>query len=483
MGNRIAKHIYSATGVWEKSTYYVRDASGNTMAVYEKVVEMINTDTDPELEEVMSYQLTERHIYGSSRLGMDTEHVEMIGEQPDTLHRRLGLKQYELSNHLGNVLSVITDIKLPVLAEDGTTIISYTAVVISATDYTAFGVALYGRTWSSDSYRYGFNGKEKDSEGMGGGNQTYDYGFRIYNPALAKFLSVDPLCQAYPWNSTYAFAENEPISNIDLDGLEKYHYMYEKSKETGKVEIRLYGVEDIIWIEKKFIGCHYIDQNGARQNLPNGKELNFLEKCSFYFQTGIWIENDYQEIVHKNEVESHVVHKSSVLNSYITDDITYDETLTYSSYETAVTGATEKAFENTEADKKALEQRDQDVRDLFLAAAVAKSRAGSNRKVPSPIKVTTISTKTTVTAYKHKYTYSPRVRERGTQDPSAHNFPYSFDDVILSKKPYYTDPKTGYQKYSLEGYLNGNKGRFEIGLDKNGVIDHRTFTETKIKTQ
>jgi hypothetical protein len=46
----------------------------------------------------------------------DTEHVEMIGEQPDTLHRRLGLKQYEISNHLGNVLSVITDIKLPVLA-------------------------------------------------------------------------------------------------------------------------------------------------------------------------------------------------------------------------------------------------------------------------------------------------------------------------------------------------------------------------------
>jgi len=33
-------------------------------------------------------------------------------------------------------------------------------------------------------------------------------------------LSVDPLADSYPWNSTYAFAENKPISGIDLDGLE-----------------------------------------------------------------------------------------------------------------------------------------------------------------------------------------------------------------------------------------------------------------------
>jgi RHS repeat-associated protein len=187
----------------------------------------------------MSYQLTERHIYGSSRLGMDTEHVEMIGEQPDTLHRRLGLKQYELSNHLGNVLSVITDIKLPVLAEDGTTIISYTAVVISATDYSAFGVALYGRSWSSESYRYGFDGKEKDNEGMGGGNQTYDYGFRIYNPSLGKFLSVDPLFAGFPWNSCYAFAENRVIDGIDLDGCEYLDFRTALIEFNGSGEVCL----------------------------------------------------------------------------------------------------------------------------------------------------------------------------------------------------------------------------------------------------
>ena len=70
------------------------------------------------------------------------------------------------------------------------------------------------------NYRYGFNGKENDNEVKGEGDEQ-DYGMRIYDPRVGRFLSVDPLTQSYPWNSTYAFSENEPISNIDLDGQEK----------------------------------------------------------------------------------------------------------------------------------------------------------------------------------------------------------------------------------------------------------------------
>ncbi len=71
------------------------------------------------------------------------------------------------------------------------------------------------------SYRYGFNGKEKDPEGLGGGGSTSDYGFRIYNPQIARFLSVDPLTASYPWYTPYQFAGNKPIAAIDLDGLEE----------------------------------------------------------------------------------------------------------------------------------------------------------------------------------------------------------------------------------------------------------------------
>lgn len=54
-----------------------------------------------------------------------------------------------------------------------------------------------------------------------GDDNEQDYGMRIYDPRLGRFLSVDPLFQGYPWNSTYAFAENDVVRNIDLDGGEK----------------------------------------------------------------------------------------------------------------------------------------------------------------------------------------------------------------------------------------------------------------------
>jgi RHS repeat-associated protein len=72
----------------------------------------------------------------------------------------------------------------------------------------------------SAQYKYGFNGKENDKETVGTGEGTQDYGMRIYNPALGRFLSVDPLTKKYPELTPYQFASNRPIVAIDLDGLE-----------------------------------------------------------------------------------------------------------------------------------------------------------------------------------------------------------------------------------------------------------------------
>ena len=75
-------------------------------------------------------------------------------------------------------------------------------------------------SYQSNSYRYGFNGKEKDESGEWGSQTHYDYGFRIYNPGIARFLSVDPLSSSYPYYTPYQFAGNTPIVANDLDGLE-----------------------------------------------------------------------------------------------------------------------------------------------------------------------------------------------------------------------------------------------------------------------
>ncbi|MEL6987086.1 MAG: RHS repeat-associated core domain-containing protein, partial [Bacteroidota bacterium] len=116
------------------------------------------------------------------------------------------------------MLTTITDQKLGIL--DGGQFDHYEATTVSATDYYPFGFEMPDRTFSSSEYRFGFNGKEKDEAGEFGDLTHYDYGFRIYNPAIGKFLSVDPLTKSYPMLTPYQFASNSPIGNIDLDGLE-----------------------------------------------------------------------------------------------------------------------------------------------------------------------------------------------------------------------------------------------------------------------
>ncbi len=81
----------------------------------------------------------------------------------------------------------------------------------------AFGMVMPERSFSNEKYRWGFNGKETDNE-----TKWQDYGFRIYYPGLAKFLSVDPLNKKYPELTPYQFASNSPIWAVDLDGLEAW---------------------------------------------------------------------------------------------------------------------------------------------------------------------------------------------------------------------------------------------------------------------
>lgn len=80
-----------------------------------------------------------------------------------------------------------------------------------------------GSSSLNGAYRYGFNGKEMDSEIKGTGNQ-YDYGFRIYDPRIGRFLSVDPLTQKFPFYTPYQFSGNKPIWALDLDGQEDVYY-------------------------------------------------------------------------------------------------------------------------------------------------------------------------------------------------------------------------------------------------------------------
>ncbi len=160
-GNRVEKKVIASDSSYV--TRYIRDASGNVLAIYQ------------------NDSLLEQPIYGSSRLGMYKGGTQKGYEM-------LGNRRYELGNHLGNVLTVITD-NIHMDAD------STWATVESTQDYFSFGLEMNGRGFNASAMDYGFNGKMKDNSF---GSTNYDYGFRIYSPKIGKFLSVDPLTKSYP---------------------------------------------------------------------------------------------------------------------------------------------------------------------------------------------------------------------------------------------------------------------------------------------
>ena len=195
LGNRIAKKVIPEGGGVE-ITYYIRDAQGNVMSTYN----------------ITSARLTqhEQHIYGSSRLGMRLAQP-LVGEATlygATYGLTRGHKRYELSNHLGNVLSVITDRK----NGEG----RFWPHVLSHTDYYPGGMLMPGRNFNLGSYRYGgAGGQEMDNEISGVGN-SYTAEYWQYDSRLVRRWNRDPVVKA--WQSSYAAFDNNPIYYNDPSG-------------------------------------------------------------------------------------------------------------------------------------------------------------------------------------------------------------------------------------------------------------------------
>ena len=77
------------------------------------------------------------------------------------------------------------------------------------------------RHGSSNSYRYGFQGQEKDDELKGEGN-SLNYTFRMHDPRVGRFFAPDPLTHKYPYYTPYSFSGNKVIAFVELEGLEEF---------------------------------------------------------------------------------------------------------------------------------------------------------------------------------------------------------------------------------------------------------------------
>lgn len=87
-----------------------------------------------------------------------------------------------------------------------------------------FGSPLIGRSYQAETlnwYRYSFNGKENQDKIYGDGNAV-DFGDRIEDSRLGKWLSLDKAKDEYPYLSAYVYCNNNPIVYIDPDGKRFY---------------------------------------------------------------------------------------------------------------------------------------------------------------------------------------------------------------------------------------------------------------------
>ena len=119
-----------------------------------------------------------------------------------------------------------------------------------------------GRSFTSPTgYRYGFNGMEKDDE-VNGANNSYDFGDRIYNPRLGRWLSVDPEFKKFSGDSPYSFAGNNPIFLVDEIGRTKITYLTIIAKNGERATLKIVNEKEVKTIFFNATGAHdiaYID--------------------------------------------------------------------------------------------------------------------------------------------------------------------------------------------------------------------------------
>ena len=250
-GNRVAKiekpSTASSSADWIY-TYYSLNASGSVMATYTKdpgQIPAIQIE-HPQAGKCYEQWEGEWYIYGIGRVGIVSDHyyneVTCSGTPKDMdieMKRETGKRSYEIVNHLGNVLVTVNDRRLG--QDDGSDNIAdyYTAEVLTATDYYPFGSPMPNRQVNSGDYRFGFNGMEMDNEMKGSGN-SYDFGARMYDSRLGRWMATDPLSYVYSFSSPYNFASNTPIQAVDPDGrlvvfvngFMKWHWLRANNYET-----------------------------------------------------------------------------------------------------------------------------------------------------------------------------------------------------------------------------------------------------------
>jgi YD repeat-containing protein len=209
-GNRISKTIGDTTEI------YVRDASGNLIASYQKNP-LINGG---------HLSTNEFYRYGSNLLGVKKKAVDVNTlEEAAPVELMEGSEdEFYVYNYKGDVIGKVSGRKIQHDDNNDGIVDYYTADTKSATLYSSYGAM--SKSFNGDSISLAFNGQRKSPE-ISPTAQTAE--FWEYDSDIGRRWNIDPVIKEY--ESPYMTFSGNPILFNDADGDDP-----EKPKDKGTKE-------------------------------------------------------------------------------------------------------------------------------------------------------------------------------------------------------------------------------------------------------
>ena len=272
-GRDYTKNVYSATGVKLKTEHYTDpfivgppSIGGTQQSDAESMdLEAVAGIIDPGVSLLAGQEKIEYRgpvIYRNGKIDM----VQFPGGYA-TISGTTVTFHYYTQEYLGSNRAVV----------NGTT-----GAIEQTTAYYPYGAVIPDLGTGNTGQPFKFGGKELvNANGM----NVFDFGARLYYPAIQPFMNMDFYSEKYQYLSPYLYCSNNPVNAIDPDGklvifINGFHF------GDGGSEKYWNGVEEIIKEEFNDDKTMYIDGSfggvlntaATRNNLDadNRKQLGFI---------------------------------------------------------------------------------------------------------------------------------------------------------------------------------------------------------------
>lgn len=334
---------------------------------------------------------------------------------------------YFICDHLGSVRMIVDS----------------AGTVKERNDYYPFGARHVRSDYALSTNRWKYNGKELQVTGDLG---FLDYGARMYDMSVGRWFGMDPLAEEYVGLSGYVFSGNNPLILVDRNGGFFTHYV---DKDYNVLFQTDDGSDDVVMVPDAYVGdfLRFSSFSSGLDDIFNSLGWNQYWKDKFgladrqFNERELMLLDGFATKKSRNNAAEYLLKPTA---GRLISMSFWESLGQWTDIETVV--------ENLSA-------------GIGLWSGIGKiGNVGGKTK----------------NVYSHKYMYMERVQNRAKEEAVFHDFPYSFDDVILSN----VKPKIkhdAYQLYRMSGSINGMDGFHEIGINKYGMINHRFFRPLKHK--